>query len=113
MLPLPDRRRIAAPASILHVHNQSPYHHIIPRSPSRRLGKRRRRQKWNDYRTPYEKLQSLTQAEQHLKQSLSFAQLDRLAHQLSDTECAAKTFAAKVKLLRRRKMESLVPPRFQ
>lgn len=76
-------------------------------------GKRRRQYKLNDYRTPYEKLQSLSQAEQYLKASLSFAQLDRLAHKISDTECAAKMSAAKVKLLRRCKTESPFPPRFQ
>lgn len=76
-------------------------------------GKRRRQYKLNDYRTPYEKLQSLSQADQYLKRSLSFAQLDKLARQLSDTECATKTSAAKLKLLRRCKTESLVPPRFR
>jgi transposase InsO family protein len=76
-------------------------------------GKRRRKYKLNDYQTPYEKLQSLSQAEQSLKQSLSFAQLDKRAHQMSDTECAAKMSAAKLKLLRRCKTESPFPPRFQ
>jgi len=75
-------------------------------------GKRRRQYKLNEYRTPYEKLRSLPQAEQYLKASLSFAQLDQLAHQMSDTECAAKMSAAKLKLLRRCKTESPVPPRF-
>jgi transposase InsO family protein len=76
-------------------------------------GKRQRQYKLHDYRTPYEKLQSLPQADQYLKESLSFAQLDKFAQQLSDTECAAKMSAAKTKLLRRCKTESPFPPRFQ
>jgi len=75
-------------------------------------GKRRRQYKVQDYCTPYEKLQGLAQAEQYLKPGLSFAQLDKLAQQMSDTECAAKMSAAKAKLLRRCKTESPFPPRF-
>jgi transposase InsO family protein len=74
--------------------------------------KRQRQYKLNDYQTPYEKLQSLSQAEQYLKESLSFAQLDSFARRMSDTEWAAKTSAAKVRLLRHCKTESPFPPRF-
>jgi transposase len=76
-------------------------------------GKRQRHYKLEDYRTPYEKWQSLPQAEQYLKAGLSFAQIDKLAQKLSDTECAAKMSSAKAKLLRRCKTESPFPPRFQ
>lgn len=76
-------------------------------------GKRQRHYKQQDYRTPYEKLQSLPQAEQYLKAGLSFLQLDKLAQKLSDTECAMKMSAAKMKLLRHCKTESPFPPRFQ
>jgi hypothetical protein len=55
----------------------------------------------------------LPQAEQHLKTGLSFAQIDKLAQKLSDTECAAKMSATNTKLLRRCKTKSPVPPRFQ
>ena len=75
-------------------------------------GKRQRRYKIEDYATPYEKLKSLPNAASYLKPGISFAQLDRAAKAMSDTECAKKMSAAKAKLLRQCKMESPVPPRF-
>ncbi|HLJ16596.1 MAG TPA: hypothetical protein VKV15_19020 [Bryobacteraceae bacterium] len=76
-------------------------------------GKRRRSYPAGDYQTPYEKLKSLPEAAQYLKPELSFAQLDRLAARMSDTECARKMGAAKERLLRTVKLESPFPPRFR
>jgi transposase InsO family protein len=76
-------------------------------------GKRSRKYNAQDYATPYEKLKSLPDAIQYLKPNIGFAQLDRQAMATSDTECALKMGAAKVKLLRQCKMESPVPPRFR
>jgi transposase InsO family protein len=73
-------------------------------------GKRTRRYKADDYQTPYEKLKSLPEAGQYLKQEGSFARLDRIATKMSDTECARKMGEAKAKLLRQCKMESPFPP---
>ena len=73
-------------------------------------GKRTRKYKAEDYRTPYEKLKSLPEADQYLKQDTSFAKLDRVAKKMSDTECARKMGEAKTKLLRQCKMESPFPP---
>ncbi len=74
-------------------------------------GKRQRQYKREDYATPYEKLKGLERAEQHLKPHVSFAQLDRTARQMSDTECARKMAAAKTQLLRRCKSEAPLPTR--
>jgi transposase InsO family protein len=73
-------------------------------------GKRTRRYKADDYQTPYEKLKSLPEAAQYLKQEGSFARPDRTATKMSDTECARKMGEAKAKLLRQCKMESPFPP---
>lgn len=75
-----------------------------------RRGKRRRIYKPEDYCTPYEKLNSLTGAEQHLKPGVDFDQLDLIANKISDTECARKMRQAKAKLLRACKIESPLPP---
>ena len=75
-------------------------------------GKRKRLYKPNDYQTPYEKLKSLPQAAQYLKEGVTFAQLDRFAQALSDTECAQKMHRAKIQLLRRVKLETPFPPLF-
>jgi transposase InsO family protein len=75
-------------------------------------GKRQRRYKPGDYATPYEKLKSLSEAEQYLKPNLAFAQLDQAANRMSDTECAKRMGAAKSKLLQSCKIESPFPPRF-
>jgi transposase InsO family protein len=74
-------------------------------------GKRRRQYKREDYATPYEKLKGLEDADRYLKPGIGFAQLDKMAEKMSDTECARKMAAAKAQLLRRCKLESRVPPR--
>jgi transposase InsO family protein len=75
-------------------------------------GKRQRQYKLANYATPYEKLKALPEAQQYLKESVNFAQLDKFANVMSDTECARKMGAAKARLLRRCKTECPVPPRF-
>jgi transposase InsO family protein len=75
-------------------------------------GKRTRTYKLADYATPYEKLKSLPEAEKGLKPGINWAQLDRVAGLMSDTESARKMVAAKAQLLRICKVESPVPPRF-
>jgi len=75
-------------------------------------GKRQRRYKVEDYATPYEKLKSLPGAASCLKQGLSFKHLDGFAFAMSDTDWAGRLSAAKIKLLRRCKSESPIPPRF-
>src|SRR5713101_5591406 len=51
-------------------------------------GKRKRKYKMNDYRTPYEKLKSLAEANRYLKKGMSFERMDQTAAESSDTECA-------------------------
>src|SRR5215831_4641400 len=63
-------------------------------------GKRRRRYKIADYRTPLEKLKSIEGAEQFLKPDVSWASLEKIAMAMSDTDCARRMTAAKTKLLR-------------
>jgi len=63
-------------------------------------GKRQRKYKIEDYRTPFEKLQSLSEAERFLKAGLSMPELEKRALAISDTECARRMSAAKTKLLR-------------
>ena len=62
-------------------------------------GKRRRRYRLQDYRTPYEKLVSLNDWEQQLKPGISTALLEQQAQRMSDTACARKMQQAKRKLL--------------
>ena len=74
-------------------------------------GKRQRKYKIEDYRTPFEKLQSLPEAEQFLKPGLSLPGLEKRALAISDTECARRMSAAKAKLLRQCQTASL--PKFR
>ena len=76
-------------------------------------GQRQRQYKAEDYQTPYEKLKSLPQAAPCLQPGLSWARLDQIAGQMSDTECARQMNAAKTRVLRQCKIESPVPPRFR
>jgi len=73
-------------------------------------GKRQRKYKIEDYRTPFEKLQSLSAAERFLKPGLSLPELEKRALAISDTECARRMSAAKTKLLRQCQTPSL--PKF-
>jgi transposase InsO family protein len=73
-------------------------------------GKRQRQYKLKDYATPYQKLKSLPQAQDYLKDGISLESLDRLANTMSDTEFARKMSAAKARLLRACKIESPLPP---
>ena len=74
-------------------------------------GKRQRKYKTEDYRTPFEKLQSLPEAERFLKPGLTLSELEKGALALSDTECARRMNAAKAKLLRQ--CQTLSLPKFR
>jgi len=73
-------------------------------------GKRQRQYKLKDYATPYQKLKSLPEAADYLKEGIRWEPLDRIARTMSDTEFAKKMSAAKGKLLRACKIESPRPP---
>jgi hypothetical protein len=73
-------------------------------------GKRQRKYKLEDYRTPLEKLLSLPAAEQFLKPGVRLSELEKRALEISDTECALRMKAAKTRLLRRCQTSSL--PKF-
>jgi hypothetical protein len=61
-------------------------------------GKRKRIYPHQNYQTPYEKLKSVPNAQQHLKQKISFEQLDKIAYANSDIEFAKKVEQAREKL---------------
>ncbi len=52
-----------------------------------------------DYRTPYEKLVSLDNWQQHLKEGITVDYLEQQARRMSDTECARPMQQRKRKLL--------------
>lgn len=62
-------------------------------------GKRQRRYPVEDYRTPYEKLVSLSKWEQHLKPGITAPMLQQQAMRMSDTEAAQQMQKAKLPLL--------------
>jgi len=73
-------------------------------------GKRKRQYQLKDYATPYQKLKSLPEAQNYLKDGIRFQWLDRLAKTMSDTEFARKMSAVKARLLCACKIESPFPP---
>lgn len=60
-----------------------------------RKGKEKKFYKYDDYKTPYEKLKSLKNAYQYLKRHIFFEDLDPIAHQKSDTDFGLKMNEAK------------------
>jgi hypothetical protein len=51
-------------------------------------GKQKKRYEYKNMMTPYEKLKSLDQAEQYLKQGITFESLDDIAKAMTDNEAA-------------------------
>jgi len=64
-------------------------------------GKRKRTYRHKDYRTPYEKFQSLASWEKCLKEGITAAMLQRQASAMSDTEAARRMQKIKLELLGR------------
>ena len=69
-------------------------------------GRVRKRYRYEDMMTPYEKLKSLPNAAQYLKPGVTFEKLDAIAHEMSDNEAAERLNAARDELF-----EALFPPR--
>ena len=63
-------------------------------------GKEKKVYKLENYQTPYDKLKSLDNAEQYLKDELSFKQLDEIAYEMSDNDFAEKMQKAKEELFK-------------
>jgi len=63
-------------------------------------GKEKKVYKPEDYQTPYEKLKSLENAKQYLKDGISFKILDKIAYQKSDNDFAQEMQKAKEKLFK-------------
>lgn len=60
-----------------------------------RKGKEKKMYKYDEYKTPYEKLKSITNASGYLKRHIFFEDLDQIANRESDTKFALKMNAAK------------------
>jgi hypothetical protein len=54
--------------------------------------------KYATWMTPYERLRSLPDAEQYLKEGFTFEKMDLFAKEKSDNECAEEMMKAKEKL---------------
>ena len=63
-------------------------------------GKQRKKYHYDKMMTPYEKLKSLDNAKDYLKESLSFEQLDKDAYKISDNKAADKMNLAKKQLFK-------------
>ena len=61
-------------------------------------GKIRKRYRYADMMTPYEKLKSLPEASTYLKPGVTFKQLDEIASECSDNEAAKRLNEARAKL---------------
>jgi hypothetical protein len=61
-------------------------------------GKIRKRYRYEDMMTPYDKLKSLPEASVYLNPGVTFEQMDQIAHECSDNEAAKRMNEAKAKL---------------
>ena len=60
--------------------------------------KGKRKKLYNTYQTPYERWKSLPNAEQYLREGITFARLDTIANAQSDNDCASQMQNEKQKL---------------
>ena len=63
-------------------------------------GKERKRYRYQDMKTPYEKFKSLPNASDYLKPTVTFEQLDAQAAKMSDNDAALAMNNARKKLFR-------------
>jgi hypothetical protein len=63
-------------------------------------GKEKKRYRYEEMMTPYEKFKSLKAAETHLKKGMTFEQLDAFAFKMSDNEAARRLNRAKETLFK-------------
>ena len=63
-------------------------------------GRIRKRYRYDQMMTPYDKLKSLPDANQHLKPDITFQQLDDVAYAISDNEAALRLNQARAELFR-------------
>ena len=63
-------------------------------------GRIRKRYRYQDMMTPYEKLKSLSGAAEYLKPGVTFEQLDAIAYTISDNEAARRLNQARAELFR-------------
>ena len=61
-------------------------------------GKERKKYRYEEMQTPYEKLKSLPKASQYLKPNVTFEQLDAIVSGISDNEAAAALNKARQRL---------------
>lgn len=71
---------------------------FFPETVTDAKGKERKRYRYEQMMTPYEKLKSLPKASQYLKQGVTFKQLDAVASEMSDNEAAAALNKARQRL---------------
>jgi hypothetical protein len=84
-------------------HQLSPYlnYHrpcFFPREEFDAKGRQRKRYRYADMTTPYEKLKSLPDAERYLRDGVTFEALDAIAYEISDNEAARRLKAARDQL---------------
>jgi transposase InsO family protein len=73
---------------------------LFPETLTDAKGRQRKRYPYKLMMTPYEKLKSLPQAEQFLKQGITFQHLDAQAHSMSDNDAAQRMNTARATLFK-------------
>lgn len=73
---------------------------FFPETRTDHKGKQRKIYRYENMMTPYDKLQSLPDAKDHLKPGVSFAILDKLAYQISDNQAAEQLQKARQTLFK-------------
>lgn len=72
----------------------------FPKTITDSKGKQKKTYPYNRIMTPYDKLKSLPKADQYLKPSLSFAKLDRVAYEITDSQAAQRLQTARKQLFK-------------
>ena len=73
---------------------------LFPSEETDAKGKRRKRYRYEDLMTPYDKLKSLPESHLYLREGITFEALDEIAFEISDNEAARRLTKAREKLFK-------------
>jgi len=71
---------------------------VFPIEVKDKKGKIKKKYRYQDYMTPYEKLRNIPDARIYLKESITFKRLDKIARRYTDNEMAKKVQLGRDKL---------------
>ena len=94
LIPLLEKIIVSYPYRIMNFHRPCAF----PMAVKDKKGKIKKKYRYQDYMTPYEKLRSIPDARIYLKESITLERLDKISRRYTDNEMAKKVQLERDKL---------------